>query len=379
MYDSYLSDSSSSAGCSTPPSPFSDLPSPPLSHRTCLPPPLQSETAKEVFQSVLKVRKTWKTIRGGETVWPPELEAALVEGLEKYVPDDSRETRMLGRFPRRNRYISEYILKKTGKSRTAKQVGSRLQQLRESCTEQKLLHLLSPFCEPAETSPPPPDASSSFEDLYKSPPSRHTVIYIDILPEGSMERATSPSPWSDDGDVIRASAHPRRLHEINPTVSFTSRTPLIAHSQFTVYSEDLILHAESVALELVGKQADGSFIYSTVLVPQYWPTILNSPDPSRFTIFHEVIRDSDASLVFSATYKFSYPAMTLSPPLDAASFMMPPPLGYDAPAHETTPLPPFSMLDETVWNALRGCSTGSDDSASGGYLSPDLSSLAYIL
>ncbi|KAJ6535012.1 hypothetical protein B0H19DRAFT_871917, partial [Mycena capillaripes] len=51
-------------------------------------------------------------------------------GLERYQPDDSRETRTLGRFPRRNRFISDYIFYKTGKRRTAKQVGSRLQQLR---------------------------------------------------------------------------------------------------------------------------------------------------------------------------------------------------------------------------------------------------------
>ncbi|KAJ7065412.1 hypothetical protein C8F01DRAFT_945549, partial [Mycena amicta] len=52
-------------------------------------------------------------------------------GLEAYVPDDSRETRMLGRFPPRNRFISGYILEKTGERRSAKDVGSRLQQLRE--------------------------------------------------------------------------------------------------------------------------------------------------------------------------------------------------------------------------------------------------------
>ncbi|KAJ7613912.1 hypothetical protein FB45DRAFT_759005 [Roridomyces roridus] len=210
---------------------------------------------------------------------------------------------------------------------------------------------------------------SPLKDLYKAPTrtSRHTVIYIDILPQGSPERAISPSPWSDDGDVIRAFTHPRRLHEINPTVSFTSGTPIKADSRFTVYSEDIILHAESVPLELLGNQADGPFIYSTFLVPGYWPVILYSPDPSRFTIFHEVVRDSDTSLVFSAMYKFSYP------PLDVASFIMPPPLGYDAaPTHDTTLLPPFSMLDETLWNALRGPSTGSDDD-----LAPDLSS--YIL
>ncbi|KAJ7649819.1 hypothetical protein FB45DRAFT_1017258 [Roridomyces roridus] len=152
---------------------------------------------------------------------------------------------------------------------------------------------------------------SDLKDLYYKAPTRtlnlrHTVIIIDILPEGSLKRATSPSPWSHDNYVTHASTHPRRLHEINPTVSFTSGTPLKADSRFTVYSEDIMLHAESVPLQLVGNQADGPFIYSTVLVPQYWATILNSPDPSRFIIFHEVIRDSDALLVFSATYKFCY-------------------------------------------------------------------------
>ncbi len=93
-----------------------------------------SSTTLEVFQSIVKGRKSWKTLRGnGEAVWPPELEAALLEGLESYQPDDSRETRLLGRFPMRNRYISDYIWKVTGKRRTAKQVGSRLQQLRDTC------------------------------------------------------------------------------------------------------------------------------------------------------------------------------------------------------------------------------------------------------
>jgi len=54
-------------------------------------------------------------------------------GLETYQPDDSRETRLLGRFPMRNRFISDFIFSKTGKRRTAKQVGSRLQQLRDTC------------------------------------------------------------------------------------------------------------------------------------------------------------------------------------------------------------------------------------------------------
>lgn len=33
-----------------------------------------------VVQTIVKGRKSWKASRGGELVWPPELEAALVEG-----------------------------------------------------------------------------------------------------------------------------------------------------------------------------------------------------------------------------------------------------------------------------------------------------------
>ncbi|KAF7345424.1 TEA domain-containing protein [Mycena venus] len=125
-------------------------PASPLNKNSWPTPTLQSQATKDVLQSVFRVRKTWKTIRGGETVWPLDLEAALLEGLEKYQPDDSRETRMLGRFPRRNRFISDYIFDKTGKRRSPKQVGSRLQQLRESCGGTQLLQLLSPFRKPAD-------------------------------------------------------------------------------------------------------------------------------------------------------------------------------------------------------------------------------------
>ncbi|GLB45556.1 putative TEA/ATTS domain family protein [Lyophyllum shimeji] len=62
----------------------------------------------------------------GEVVWPPDLEAALAEGLELYKPDNPL-SRILGRYTMENRFLSDYIFHKTGKRRTAKQVGSRLQ------------------------------------------------------------------------------------------------------------------------------------------------------------------------------------------------------------------------------------------------------------
>ncbi|KAF7289747.1 TEA domain-containing protein [Mycena indigotica] len=326
-YRDYEEDSASTASGSASSSP----PTPPAGHRLFpLPSPRisdprlwtsstnHSETTKEVLQSVLKVRKSWKTLRGGETVWPLELEAALLEGLESYVPDDSRETRLLGRFPRRNRFISDYIYEKTGKRRSAKQVGSRLQQLRESCGGKKLLHLLSPFRQPY------PDSSASSDSTCTSPVSpqmtpsytRHTVVYIDILPDGSSEIAPVNPNWQNStGEFIRVSDRARPLRMINPSVAFVSSTQVNAQSHFTVYAGDRIMHAESVTLVPTRASQVSGVVYSASLVPDYWRTITESPDPTRFTIYQEVRKDDEAStLIFSATYKFAYPDPTTVSP-----------------------------------------------------------------
>ncbi|KAJ7191375.1 hypothetical protein GGX14DRAFT_407176 [Mycena pura] len=287
---------------------------------------LQSDATGDVLRSVLRVRKTWKTARSGETVWPLELEAALIEGLEQYIPEDSRETRILGRFPRRNRFISEYILAKTGQRRTQKQVGSRLQQLRESCGGQRLCQLLSPFREPPESPASPADSTPNSPSTPPPPPRlvaapAHTLVYIDILPDSQWCPDAAPTAngqWPDadtDADagyaVLRVSDHPRRLAQINPIVCFTARAPICAHARFTVSAAGLILHAESVPLwlELLADepQLHAGFVYSTWLVPRYWQVILDSPDPTRFTIIQEVVKDdSAASVLFAATYKFKF-------------------------------------------------------------------------
>jgi transcriptional enhancer factor len=124
------------------------------------------DRTRDAVNTIVSGRKSWKTLKGkGEAVWPPYLEAALIEGpphshptslahsshllsaLDKYRPETSRSTRSLSRFPNRNRFISDYIYHVTGKRRTAKQVGSRLQQLRDTCGGKRskcFSHLLIP-------------------------------------------------------------------------------------------------------------------------------------------------------------------------------------------------------------------------------------------
>lgn len=43
-------------------------------------PCLQSTNTQDVYDTISSTRKSYKTLRGGERVWPPELEAALIEG-----------------------------------------------------------------------------------------------------------------------------------------------------------------------------------------------------------------------------------------------------------------------------------------------------------
>lgn len=104
-------------------------------------------------------RRTWRSLKEKkEAVWPEHLEEALLEGkrhvlrntgdlhthfsllyvaLERYRPTSSKDPSSLRRFPKRNAFISNYIKAKTKTMRTPKQVGSRLQQLRETCTEER--------------------------------------------------------------------------------------------------------------------------------------------------------------------------------------------------------------------------------------------------
>lgn len=65
-------------------------------------------------------------------------ETALLEGLEKYQPEavGVKVNKPLSRFPFRNKFISDYIFSVTGKRRTPKQVGSRLQQLRDTSKDE---------------------------------------------------------------------------------------------------------------------------------------------------------------------------------------------------------------------------------------------------
>ncbi|KAE9382840.1 hypothetical protein BT96DRAFT_844997, partial [Gymnopus androsaceus JB14] len=58
-------------------------------------------------------------------------------GLEKYRPHSGASMQLLKRYPKRNFFISNFIKERTGYDRSPKQVGSRLQQLKDSCQSEQ--------------------------------------------------------------------------------------------------------------------------------------------------------------------------------------------------------------------------------------------------
>ncbi|KAL5504506.1 hypothetical protein ACEPAH_7167 [Sanghuangporus vaninii] len=150
--------------------------------------PTESEVA--VAETIVRARKSWKTVKGrSEPVWPPHLEKALVQALLQYKPHDSRYARALGRFPKRNRYISDYIFEATGVRRTPKQVGSRLQQLKDvSCGKMLLNHVASWAL---QSSPKP----STGNDAAASSTSLHPDLSV-IINGMHGYGSDSPSPVS---------------------------------------------------------------------------------------------------------------------------------------------------------------------------------------
>jgi hypothetical protein len=92
-------------------------------------PPLKNPATQDVFQSIVKGRKSWKSLKGGEIVWPPELEAALIEGKRHHVarapqltvvgtPRRFQVSRITSQMTREKHVSSDAFLCETDSSRT---------------------------------------------------------------------------------------------------------------------------------------------------------------------------------------------------------------------------------------------------------------------
>lgn len=251
----------------------------------------------------------------------------------------------------RNRFISEYIYQKTGKRRTAKQVGSRLQQLRDTCGGRQLLKLLTPYRPQNRASRPAPlnlsgtvsdSDSSSDGSVPPTPTEAHAtlqnllyrgvgglgcddepsnIIYIDLIPDDApigsdVTQVLPPVASSSGANVVRVSQRPRRIRDIDPTVTLVAPSSMVAKSHFMVRTRTGVVHSEVSEMTLVGPVPGGEkdqLLYSTKLVPAFWQELCKSPDPTQFTITQKVTWEpyhDTSSPLFFAAYKFTMPFLT---------------------------------------------------------------------
>ncbi|KAG2156737.1 uncharacterized protein EDB93DRAFT_1200595 [Suillus bovinus] len=316
-----------------------------------------SQSTDDIFRTIMKVRKSWKNLKGNNTepVWPPCLEAMMLKGLQEYGsvhPSYAREAHILSRFPQRNQFISDYIYRKTGKYRSSKQIGSRLQQFKDTFEGRELVDSLalqrhgarsevdsSRMLSPHSRDEPYPCPSSLYSTVTSVDnsstcssestgssvsagqympsskrnhlPDMRTPVYIDILPQSSSflssssESSRLDAPFSSPHDLLpqgvasrTSSDTPRPIRDVDTTVTFVSPSAFIGKSSYIVLLDGAPIHSEDTKLKCVGPYFTGSsgdvpLLYSTPLVPKYWETLCKSPDPTVYTIIQDVYRIMD--------------------------------------------------------------------------------------
>ncbi|KAF7317642.1 TEA domain-containing protein [Mycena kentingensis (nom. inval.)] len=235
-------------------------------------------------------RSYWKmdmTSTNPSPIWPPELEEALIKALEEYTYDQRRNpNKTFQRNPLRNRYISNYIEQNTGILRTAKQVGSRLQQMRESCKDEHVRKLIQ-GCSTAQDEPIGSEHSSSPEPdpaelrLAEHPPETdHVTIQL-----AQSRSAVTVFRGADDHELrVDCSADTG----VPPVMTFSLPVQItVSHyySFFRVRVGNKVLYTDVSALSPMvarrksrakskgkgkARAKNAQFEYTTALIPTHW-------------------------------------------------------------------------------------------------------------
>nr|GAT46983.1 predicted protein [Mycena chlorophos] len=253
-------------------------------------------------------RRSYKIPKGESSpVWTSKLEDALVHALDAYDPAPRvGPHRTFQRNPRRNRFISDYIFSATGTRRTPKQVGSRLQQMRETCQDQRILKLIKGSVTPShekivsldgESASSPSTSSSDFEEIRLTeilPPK--TDVTIQLQPSTQRGRRSSVTIRGDDARSIRVDC-PEDMSSV-PLVTVVMPFQIsLSHyySYFRVVLDTEVIHADVTGLNWVSTTADGvafAYGYSTPLIPVYWAKLSRSSELYHCVVEQDIMQTS---------------------------------------------------------------------------------------
>ncbi|KAH7868416.1 uncharacterized protein C8R40DRAFT_1074885 [Lentinula edodes] len=298
--------------------------------------PSVQERTRDAAQIMATGRRSWKTLKGrGEAVWPPHLEAALIEALEKYKPDDPRSSKSSGRFSMRNRFISDYIFESTGKQRTPKQLRDRRHSVLQLISRRNIEddpdsgeHIF------AQSQPASPSPENNL--IQSQSPSRSSkTVWVSVV----LERLSwsSPSPIIDL--VNNEKVIPQVIH-LTPKISMNASSSsygsmgmgLLSHLEPLVTlaspyklerqcSFSLFLDGSGLPMHKHSHTQSSGIMYSGRLIPGFWRSLCESTAPTRFTIVQNLclipkspIDLTNVSIIYNFTHpvntEFSLPAMS---------------------------------------------------------------------
>ncbi|KAJ7231713.1 hypothetical protein B0H12DRAFT_1328214 [Mycena haematopus] len=303
-------------------------------------------------------RKCWKkTKERTGPIWSPLLEAALIEGLDT---------------PASVAHAKRDHL-------TPKQVGSRLQQMRDVCRDERILDLIfrpdfsRELVKESVTGPNTPSESSVSSDDCSSTSdtpdavdglSPNTFITIELVqPSHFVHQQITRSPRTNHCCV--SLEYPSDIETNDPILAFsTPRKISTAHhfSYFRVLIGGVLVHSEVTELTFVSTSSASSPVdteqhtYSAKLIPLYWAHLCRTAQLFQCVIEQDIMKTlaqfdtlptspspSDKS-IRSITYEFSVtrtaaPAL-LPPPLASEPSLPPefPAIGYTSrtPAQKTS-------------------------------------------
>ncbi|KAJ7269710.1 hypothetical protein C8J57DRAFT_1322886 [Mycena rebaudengoi] len=262
-------------------------------------------------------RKSFRVLPGlAIPVWPHQLESVLLEGLEAYEALYNSGEPQKNRNAGRNTFLSSYIFERTNQRRNPKQIGSRIQQLKQVTTDRRLKQLLRGYPRP-KAGPARPltipslsvdapsaksdDTSATSEDTPRPP---RTPLLVSI-PLASLPypaplptiRLESTRQTIHLGTLPEFQPHTCVLRGMDPTVAVLSTCRLRLYCLWEVFWRGEPYWVSSAVLTLdKNTVGGGKWRYTTSLASDLWPDICEEQDVGHWTIKQLLFSEDDGVL-----------------------------------------------------------------------------------
>ncbi|KAJ7754323.1 hypothetical protein DFH07DRAFT_823032 [Mycena maculata] len=268
---------------------------------------------QETYEGQLELtrRRRFRNVKGcSEAVWPPHLEAVLIQGLYQYLRDHKDVEALSARRNARNQYLSNIILATTNHKRTATQISSRLQQLSASTNDPRIRDLIRCYrlsevpLIPTQICPHPPVADNVWHGRTMRIPvtvATRSASYPSFPPEVDIQ--SSPQCISLR-TYVEWQPHTTVLRGMDPTITLSSSLRLSQYSKFELSKNSLTYPSTNQTVRTLLTPtgiSGGKWRYTASIADASWDSICDDcDDPGRraqWTILQLIFSAEDENVV----------------------------------------------------------------------------------